>query len=373
MRRDRRNAGAGHPAGRPGRDRDHVRHPTDCRRPAGLRGVPRGTDDPLPACFAARRLRHRDPALRRTAGGTRPADHRAVPARRGGAGAGCQRAPGASEDRPGRGRAMTELITSAANPVVKRMRLLGDRKHRRHEGAFVVEGIQPVWQAVEAGADVEVLVVAPDLLGGSPAARMVAGQEAAGTLVARVTAELFTRVSARDGPSGLAAIVRARVPGLASLPVTPDAVFVALHEVGNPGNLGTIIRTADAAGAAGVVLVGAAADPFDPVAVRASMGALFAVPVARAADAAEFFAWAAGAGVSVVTTSAKAERSFWAPGYPRPLALLLGAEGAGLPDDVLGAGDVQVRIPMTGTAESLNLAVAAGLLLYQARKPDLTG
>ena len=128
-----------------------------------------------------------------------------------------------------------------------------------------------------------------------------------------------------------------------------------------------------AAGAAGVVLVGAAADPFDPVAVKASMGALFAVPVARAADAAEFFAWAAGAGVSVVTTSAKAERSFWAPGYPRPLALLLGAEGAGLPDDVLRAGDVQVRIPMTGTAESLNLAVAAGLLLYQARKPDLTG
>src|SRR6266568_3853297 len=120
---------------------------------------------------------------------------------------------------------MTGLISSAANPVVKRLRLLGDRKHRRREGAFVVEGIQPVWQAVEAGADVEVLVVAPALLG-SRTAEMVAGQEAAG--------------------------------------------------------------------AAGVVLVGAAADPFDPAAVKASMGALFAVPVARAADAAEFLAWAAG-------------------------------------------------------------------------------
>ena len=92
-----------------------------------------------------------------------------------------------------------------------------------------------------------------------------------------------------------------------------------------------------------------------------------------AADPAEFFAWAAGSGVSVLTTSAKAERSFWEAGYPRPLALLFGAEGAGLPDDVLAAGAAQVRIPMTGTAESLNLAVAAGLLLYQARKPDLTG
>jgi RNA methyltransferase, TrmH family len=266
---------------------------------------------------------------------------------------------------------MTDLISSAANPVVKRMRLLGDRKHRRREGAFVVEGIQPVWQAIEAGADVEILVVAPALLG-SRAAELIAGQEAAGTRVARVTGELFARLSARDGPSGLAAIVRARVPGLAGLPMTADAVFVALHEVGNPGNLGTIIRTADAAGAAGVVLVGAAADPFDPAAVKASMGALFAVPVARAADTAELFAWTARSGVSVTTTSAKAERSFWEAGYPRPLVLLLGAEGAGLPGDVLAAGDAQVRIPMTGTAESLNLAVAAGLLLYQARKPDLT-
>jgi TrmH family RNA methyltransferase len=121
-----------------------------------------------------------------------------------------------------------------------------------------------------------------------------------------------------------------------------------------------------------VVLIGAAADPFDPAAVKASMGALFAVPVVRAADPAEFFAWAAGSAVTVVTTSAKARTSFWEAGYPRPLALLLGAEGAGLPPGVLAAGDLQVRIPMTGTAESLNLAVAAGLLLYQARKPDLS-
>jgi TrmH family RNA methyltransferase len=265
-----------------------------------------------------------------------------------------------------------DLISSAANPVVKRMRLLGDRKHRRREGAFVVEGIQPVWQAVEAGADVEVLVVAPDLLGGSPAAELVAAQEASGTRVARVTGGLFARLSARDGPSGLAAIVRARVPGLAALAVNPGSVFVALHEIGNPGNLGTIIRTADAAGASGVVLIGAAADPFDPAAVKASMGALFAVPVVCAEDPTDFFAWTKAAGVTVVATSARARTSFWEAGYPRPLALLLGAEGTGLPGEVLAAGEVAVRIPMAGTAESLNLAVAAGLLLYQARRPDLS-
>jgi RNA methyltransferase, TrmH family len=266
---------------------------------------------------------------------------------------------------------VTELISSAANPVVKRVRQLGDRKHRRREGAFVVEGIQPVWQAVEAGAEIEILVVAPGLLGDSPAARMVADQEQAGVRVARVTSDLFARVSSRDGPSGLAAIVRAQVPGLARLAVTPDSVFAALHEVGNPGNLGTIIRTANAAGAAGVVLVGPATDPFDPVAVKASMGALFTTPVVRAETVADFFAWSDASGITVVTTSAQAGLSFWDAAYPRPLAILLGAEGTGLPPDVLAAGNLKVAIPMAGTAESLNLAVAAGLLLYQARKPDL--
>src|SRR5215468_497716 len=271
---------------------------------------------------------------------------------------------------------MADLITSSANPIVKRLRLLADRRHRRREGAFVVQGIQPVWQAVEAGAAIETLIVAPGLLGRTPAARraadMVAGQEAAGVHVARVSDELFGRLSDREGPPGLAAIVRGRVLPLSELPSGPRSVFVALHEIGNPGNLGTIIRTANAAGAGGVVLVGPATDPFDPAAVKASMGALFGLPVAHAPTAAEFFAWAAESGVAVAATSAKAEVSFWAARYTRPLALLLGAEGAGLPADILAAADLQVRIPMSGTAESLNLAVAAGLLLYQAREPDLS-
>lgn len=263
-----------------------------------------------------------------------------------------------------------ELISSAANPVSKRMRLLADRRHRRREGAFVVEGIQPVWQAVEAGADVETLVVAPDLLArsaaGDRAAAMVARQEDRGVRVVRMTGALFARLSGRDGPSGLAAIVRGQPGRLATLPVAPDAVLVALHEVANPGNLGTIIRTASAAGAAGVVLLGACTDPLDPVAVKASMGALFSVAVVHEDSAEEFFGWAARGGVTVVTTSGRAAASFWETSYPRPVAFLLGAEGPGLPADLLARGSRQVRIPMTGTAESLNLAVAAGLLLYEA-------
>src|SRR5258708_5937613 len=177
---------------------------------------------------------------------------------------------------------MTEVITSAANPLVKRVRLLADRKHRRREAAFVVEGIQPVWQAVEAQAAIEVIIVAPELLRHPGATAMVAEQEAAGVRVARLSGELFGRISDREGPSGLAAIVRAAPVTLAGLAAGADLVFVALHSAASPGNIGTVIRTASAAGAAAGTLIGPSAHPFDPAAAKASVGARFTVPRAPA-------------------------------------------------------------------------------------------
>ncbi len=264
---------------------------------------------------------------------------------------------------------MTETITSAANPLVKRMRLLADRKHRRREGAFVVEGIQPVWRAVEAGWPLETLIIAPDLIKDSPAAQMVEVQQARGTKVARLSPELFGRLSDREGPSGLAAIVRGRLPALAELSVRPASVFTVLHRVGNPGNLGTIIRTVDAAGGAGVILIGDAADPFAPAAVKASMGSLFAVPVAHVPDAGTFFDWATAREIEVLATSGRAVTDHWSTRYRRPAAVLFGSEGEGLPADLVDRAAQRVRIPMTGTAESLNLAVAVGILLYEIQRP----
>jgi TrmH family RNA methyltransferase len=262
---------------------------------------------------------------------------------------------------------MAELISSAANPLVKRVRLLADGRHRRRESAFVVHGIQPVWQAVEAAADIEALIVAPDLLRG-PAAAMVTEQEQRGIRVARLSADLFGRISDRDGPTGLAAIVRYRAASLAGLEVRPDSVFVALHENGNPGNLGSIIRTASASGASGVILIGATTDPHDPAAVRASMGAIFSVPVAHAAAAPEFGGWCRQHGITVAAMSGHASPTLWGQLQARPLVILLGAEGTGLPEELLRGGDLNLRIPMTGTADSLNLAVAAGICLYEARR-----
>lgn len=266
---------------------------------------------------------------------------------------------------------MNEIITSAANPLVKRMRLLAERKHRRREGAFVVEGIQPVWRAVEAGWQIETLIVAPELLGSSPALTMVAEQEANGVRVARLDRDLFLRLSDREGAPGLAAIVRGRVSTLGDLTVGPDSVFVALHEIGNPGNLGTIIRTVDAVGGAGVILIGDSTDPFAPAAVKASMGSLLAVDVAHVAEAGEFFGWAGGSGVEVVATSGRADCDHWDARYRAPVAVLLGSEGEGLPEGLLARSDRRVRIPMVGTAESLNLAVAAGVMLYEVRRKQI--
>jgi TrmH family RNA methyltransferase len=263
---------------------------------------------------------------------------------------------------------MAEVISSAANPLVKRVRALADRRHRRRESAFVVQGIQPVWQAVEAGADIDVLIVAPDLLRHAGAVAMVAAQEAAGVQVARLTGELFGRIADRDGPSGLAAIVRSAPVALADLAAGDDSLFAALHNPANPGNVGSIIRTASAVRADGVILIGPSADPYDPAAVKASMGAIFTVPVATVASGVEFLDWAHRRAVTVAATSAQGSLSYWAAELPLPLAVLLGSEGTGLPDGLLAAADTRVAIPMTGTAESLNLAVAAGVLLYEVRR-----
>lgn len=261
---------------------------------------------------------------------------------------------------------MSELVSSAANPLVRRVRRLADRRTRRREAACFVEGIAPVWQAVDAGVEVEALLISPQLLAGSPAEELVARQEDAGVRVVRLTRELFTRLSDRDGPSGLAAIVR--VPParqLDDVEVQGSDFFVAAHELANPGNLGTIARTAEGLGAAGLILVGDGADPWAPQAVKASMGSLFHLLVAGADALDDVFAWAAARGVTTVTTSAHARLPLAEADLARPLVLLLGGERTGLPTEALVRGDIEVRVPMLGRATSFNVAVAAGMLMYE--------
>lgn len=260
------------------------------------------------------------------------------------------------------------MIESPSNPQVRRIRRLRSRKHREAEGEFFVEGIAPVLTALEANADIRLLVVAPTLLSSETASGAAADFEAKGGAVLRLGAAAFASVSDRDNPVGLGAVVRRETLGLADVEVDDGALLVALDEVGSPGNLGTIIRTAGAA-RAGVILLGTTTDPWHPTAVKAAMGATFATPVARCTDVNELLDWARAREVTVVTTSARAATVYWDATYPGPCLILLGSEGTGLAPDVLARGDLQVRIPMEGRVSSLNVAVAAGILLYEARRP----
>jgi len=274
---------------------------------------------------------------------------------------------------------VNEVISSAANPLVKRVRqLAADRRTRRREGAFVVEGIQPVWMAIEAGWTVETLVVADEGSGppggGLPerVVALVAEQEAAGVRVARLTPELFGRVSERDAGVGLLAVVASR-PALSLDEVRPgpEELFVVLDRIANPGNLGTILRTADAAGVAGLVLLGDATDPYAPGVIRASMGSIFGQRLIAVRNATDLVDWARDQEVQLVAASGGAAEPHWRTEFRRPAALLLGSEREGLPPDLLAQADARVRIPMTGTAESLNLAVAAGIMMYELQRHRL--
>ena len=275
---------------------------------------------------------------------------------------------GAYGNRASVGLVNAELITSPSNSHLKRARKLRQRKYRDKEGAFFVEGIQPVTQAIVHNAAVDVLLAAPDVLGEHPVSVLVEEERDRGVEVAWLSREAFESISARDDPSGLAAIVRAAPRAIHELAVHPGSVFVALDEVGNPGNLGAIIRTLDAVGGDGLVLMGSATDPYHPTAVKASMGTIFARPVCRVSGFPDLRSWAESHDLTVVTTSAKADLDHWDAPLQLPAVLVLGSEGRGLPAEVLDAGDVAVRIPIEGSASSLNLAIAASVLLYEIQR-----
>ena len=261
------------------------------------------------------------------------------------------------------------MISSFSNPLVKQVRGLKQKKNRQQEGAFVVEGIRGVLAAMEGKATIEAVLFCPDLLSSVPGRNALIALQNQNIPCTAVSAAIFEAISERDNPTGLAAIVQARLERVNEWEVAPAGIYVALVEVADPGNVGTIIRTMDAVGATGLILVGNCADPFHPTAVKASMGSLFAVPISTAGDVPELIAWARQGGLQLVATSAKAKTAFWEVGLSRPVLLLMGSERHGLDPADQQAADLTLTIPMRGTATSLNLAVATGLMLYELFRP----
>jgi len=259
-------------------------------------------------------------------------------------------------------------ISSLSNARVKTLRGLRERKTREKTGLFLVEGVRGVQDALHLGADVELLLVAPDLLRHPAGPALFAQQQCLGRPYFEVSAEVYdsiTRgVSLKYGPQGLAAVVRQAWLPLREAVRRRDRCWVALDAVSDPGNLGTILRTCDAVGSAGVILLGPTADPYDPAAVRASMGAIFSRRLVRSTFA-ELVAAKRHHGFAVVGTSGGAAVDYRGVAYQPPVVLLMGSEHTGLSPEQQALCDVVVRIPMVGRTDSLNLAVATGIVLYE--------
>ncbi|RYG94419.1 MAG: RNA methyltransferase [Alphaproteobacteria bacterium] len=263
-------------------------------------------------------------------------------------------------------------VTSLANPVIKDIRALTSKKDREASGTFLAEGLGFVAEALARGWPVRTLVYDRDVGADAPLKSAVADTLKQGGQVLEVTDKVLAAITRRDNPQAVIGVFEQRWTPLDGLTPGQGQTFAALDRVRDPGNLGTIIRTADAAGASGVILIGECTDPFALETVRASMGSILAMPLLRC-SAEAFLAWQRGAGAEVIATHLKGSVDYRTVDYAeRPVVLLMGNEQSGLPDDLAEAADIRVRIPQQGSAESLNLAIATGLMLFEARRHLLT-
>lgn len=265
------------------------------------------------------------------------------------------------------------LVTSPANPRLKALTALRRRRAREDSGTTLVEGYEELALAVDAGAVPRELYVCPELFSAAGRAgsqvigtqeRLVARVQTLGVPVVRLSRAAFERVAYREGPDGLLAVVPGVGAALDDLPRVERPCYLVAQHVEKPGNLGAMLRTADAAGVDAVVAADAVTDWGNPNVVRASKGTLFAVPVASASTP-ETLAWIAARGVALVVTTPQADLLYTDVDYSGPVAVAVGAEKEGADAVLLDAATHRVRIPMQGKANSLNVAASAAVVLFE--------
>jgi TrmH family RNA methyltransferase len=250
------------------------------------------------------------------------------------------------------------IITSTQNPAIKRLRSLRYKKDRQAMGLFIAEGPRMLARAQAAGWPIDTLVAK----GGESPPVFEARH------VLQVSEKVMASLSAQANPPELIGIFEQRIDERFPLPASGD-LWVALDTIRDPGNLGTIIRTADATAVAGIILIGQHCDPWSPECVRATMGSIFAVPLLTMEEA--VFARGAAAWPGDIIATETAARTDYRRDYRNPVLLLLGSEASGLSPALSALATERVRIPMAGGAESLNIASAAAVMLYEIRRADL--
>lgn len=259
---------------------------------------------------------------------------------------------------------MTELITSLSNPLVKQARSLRQRKARVESDLFLVEGIHHVGEVVEACWDIQSVLYAPELLTSDFATNLIRALEAKHVRAQAVSTSVMESIADKDNPQGILALVSQRTATLADHSIADITSAVALVTPQDPGNVGSILRTMDAVNMDALFLLDGGVDMYHPSVVRASMGTLFWKPVITGTFD-EFATWAKQNHVQLIGTSAHADMDYREAKPVKPWALVLGSEQKGLSPAHLAACDLTLSLPMRGRASSLNLSVAAGVLLYQ--------
>lgn len=257
---------------------------------------------------------------------------------------------------------MDNIVTSLSNPLVKQARALRQRKARSESGLFLVEGIHHVGEAIQAKWDVDSILYAPELLT-SPFAKDLLSEAARLSLrLQPVSAQVMESLADKENPQGILALVHQRLTRFDELKDIQRAVALVMPQ--DPGNVGTILRTLDAVGGDALFLLDGGVEPYHPTAVRASMGTLFWIPIVQSSFG-EFVTWSQKNHLQRIATSAHADVDYRLLAPQLPWVLVLGNEQKGLSDSQIAVCDMTVALPMRGRVSSLNLAVAAGVLLYQ--------
>jgi TrmH family RNA methyltransferase len=259
---------------------------------------------------------------------------------------------------------MQRHITGFSNPTVKYLRSLRDKKHRKRAGQFLVEGLRLLEDARAMGRVPQTLVMAENRAPHELLARLEADVAAAGGEVITTTPDILSKITGKENAQSVAGVFDEWDTSLASLERDAAPIWLVAQALRDPGNLGTMLRTCDAVGAGGLILIDDCADPFSAEAVRASMGALFTVGVAQARWD-EFLPWLRGGTGQLVAASLRDAVPYRGAPYAAPCFILVGNESQGLPEDYEAACDLRVTMPMRGRADSLNAAVAGAVLAYE--------
>lgn len=255
-------------------------------------------------------------------------------------------------------------ITGFSNPTVKALRALRDKKHRKAAGQFLAEGLRLLTDARENGHVPEVLVMAEGRDPHPLLAALEADVSAAGGEVIETTVDILSKITGKDNPQAVCGVFAEFDTGLAGLDRTAAPIWLVAQALRDPGNLGTMLRTGDAVGAGGLILLDDCADPFSAEAVRASMGAVFTQKIALARWE-DFLPWLRGGAGQLVAASLRDAVPYRGAAYASPCFIMVGNESRGLPEEYELACDLRVTMPMKGRADSLNAAVAAAVLAYE--------